>query len=563
MSDCDVLIAGSGAAGLTCAIRARQQGLRVLLVEKAPHFGGTTARSGGWLWVPGNSHARAEGIADSRDAARQYLEAELGDGFRPHLIDAYLDTAPEMVDFLERETAVRFTLGAAFADYHSDRPGALAGGRSLRALPFDARLLGPLAQQLSPPFEENTFHGMMIDFGAELKHFYGASRSLKSAAYVLHRLAEYGWQRLRYGAGMRRTTGNALAAMLLTSAAQAGVRMRTHTALTSLIVEDGRVVGAKLSAPDLQEEVRPRLATVLACGGFSHDTERQRLLYPHVAKGSSHLSLAASGSTGDGLALGASAGGTVLSQLPNAAAWAPVSSVPLPGGRTGRFPHFFDRAKPGVIAVDPSGRRFVNEASSYHDFVQGMFRACDGQAQVFAYVIGDRAALRKYGLGFAKPFPVPVGPYLRSGYLTAAPDARSLASRIGVPAQTLEQTVQTFNSHAVHGEDPEFGKGSTAYNRYLGDPEISPNPCVRPLRETLYAVKVVPGDIGTFVGLETDASARVLDTRGVPVAGLYAIGNDMASVMAGQYPGAGITLGPAMTFGYIAADCISAGARCA
>jgi succinate dehydrogenase/fumarate reductase flavoprotein subunit len=557
MSDCDVLIAGSGAAGLTCAIRARQQGLRVLLVEKESHFGGTTARSGGWLWVPGNSHARAEGIADSPDAARQYLEAELGEGFRPQLIDAYLDKAPEMVDFLERETAVRFTLGAAFADYHSDRPGALAGGRSLRALPFDVRSLGTLAQQLSPPFEENTFHGMMIDFGAELKHFYGASRSLKSAAYVLHRLAEYAWQRLRYGAGMRRTTGNALAAMLLTSAARAGVQMRTGTAVTSLIVEDGRVVGAKLSAPDLQE-VRPRLATVLACGGFSHDARRQKLLYPHVAKGSRHLSLAASGSTGDGLVLGAGAGGRVLTQLPNAAAWAPVSSVPLPGNRTGRFPHFFDRAKPGVIAVDPSGHRFVNEASSYHDFVQGMFRACDGQAQVFAYVICDRAALRKYGLGFVKPFPVPIGPYLRSGYLIGAPDVRSLASRIGVPVQTLEQTVQTFNSHAVRGDDPEFGKGGTAYNRYLGDAEIRPNPCVRPLRGKLYAVKVVPGDIGTFAGLETDASARVLDPRGRPVAGLYAIGNDMASVMAGHYPGAGITLGPAMTFGYIAADCISA-----
>jgi succinate dehydrogenase/fumarate reductase flavoprotein subunit len=287
------------------------------------------------------------------------------------------------------------------------------------------------------------------------------------------------------------------------------------------------------------------------------------MLYPHVAKGSSHLSLAASGSTGDGIALGASAGGTVLTQLSNAAAWAPVSSVPLPGNRTGRFPHFFDRAKPGVIAVDPSGRRFVNEASSYHDFVQGMFRACEGQAQVFAYVICDRAALRKYGLGFAKPFPVPIGTYLRSGYLTAAQDVRSLASRIDVPVKTLERTVQTFNSYAVCGEDPEFGKGSTAYNRYLGDPEVSPNPCVRPLRGPLYAVRVVPGDIGTFVGLETDASARVLDTRGSPVSGLFAIGNDMASVMAGHYPGAGITLGPAMTFGYIAADCISAGARCA
>jgi succinate dehydrogenase/fumarate reductase flavoprotein subunit len=231
----------------------------------------------------------------------------------------------------------------------------------------------------------------------------------------------------------------------------------------------------------------------------------------------------------------------------------PISLVPWPDGSTGTFPHFVDRAKPGVIAVTADGARFVNEADSYHDFIQAMVSATEGREHA-AWLVCDHAALRRYGLGFAKPFPLPLGPHLRSGYLLRGRTPAELAAAAGIDPAALERTVEAFNEPARRGEDPAFGRGSTAYNRSLGDPLVAPNPCVAPLeRAPFYAVKVVPGDLGTFAGLRGDAHARVLDGEGRPIPGLYAAGNDLASVMGGNYPGGGITLGPAMTFGYIAA----------
>ena len=233
----------------------------------------------------------------------------------------------------------------------------------------------------------------------------------------------------------------------------------------------------------------------------------------------------------------------------------PVSGVPRGDGSFGTFPHFIDRAKPGVIAVTRAGTRFVNEGNCYHDFCQALVQATKGQdGEICAWLITDHPTLRRYGLGHVKPFPVPLTHQLRNGYLKRGRTLTELAEACGIAPTAFAQTVAAYNRHATQGEDPQFHKGSTAYNRYLGDPSVTPNPCLAPIRTgPFYAVQLVIGDLGSFAGLKTDAQARVLDgATGRPVPGLYAAGNDMASIMGGNYPGGGITLGPAMTFGYVA-----------
>ena len=551
--DCDVLVVGTGAGGLSAAVTARKLGLDVLLVEKDAFYGGTTARSGGWLWIPCSPPARRAGIADSIEAARTYLRHEAGNHFDPERVDAFLRHGPAMVDFFERETAMRFVLGPLFADYHPDAPGGTPGGRSICAEPFDARALGAEKARLRPPLREITFLGMMIGTGQELVHFFNATRSPRSAAVVAGLLTRHARDVLRHGRAMRLTNGNALAGRLAKSAFDLGIPLWTSAPARELVVENGGVRGALVEREGRTVHVRARRGVVLAAGGFPHDTARRRALFRHAPTGAEHWSPAPPANTGDGLRLGEAAGAAIDDRHPNAAAWVPVSLVPWRDGSTGTFPHFVDRSKPGVIAVTAAGTRFVNEANSYHDFVQAMVAATEGREHA-AWFICDHVAQRRYGLGFAKPFPLPLAPYLRSGYLKRGRTWAELAAATGIDAAALERTVAEFNGPARRGEDPQFGRGSTAYNRSLGDPLVEPNPCVAPLeRAPFYAVKVVPGDLGTFAGLRGDAHARVLDREGRPIPGLYAAGNDLASIMGGNYPGGGITLGPAMCFGWIAA----------
>jgi Predicted oxidoreductase len=297
---------------------------------------------------------------------------------------------------------------------------------------------------------------------------------------------------------------------------------------------------------------------VLAAGGFPQDMLRRKELMPHAPTGYEHVSPAPPGNTGDGLRLGESAGATVDTSLPHAAAWVPISRPVRPDGTLGTFPHFVDRSKPGVIAVTRSGKRFVNESNSYHDFCQAMVARCRAEegegTEPAAWFITDHRAFRKYGLGYAKPAPVPYKALIKNGYLLRGNTLRELAGQFGGDGAELERTVAAFNPLAVRGEDPEFGKGTTSYNRSLGDPEHGPNPCLAPIKDgPFYAVRLYVGDLGTFAGLKTNANAQVLGADGRPLAGLYSVGNDAASIMGGNYPGGGITLGPAITFGYIAA----------
>jgi succinate dehydrogenase/fumarate reductase flavoprotein subunit len=549
---CDVLVIGSGAGGLSTAIVAKKGGLDVLVIEKEEFFGGTTAFSGGVLWIPGNPHARKAGIADTREAAVTYLRNETGNYFSEKAIDAFLDEGPRMLEYFERETDAKFVL-SGYPDYHPDVEGGVAIGRSVTAAPFDARQLGDEIRRLRPPLATITFIGMMFNSSNEdLKHFFRATRSLKSAAYVAKRLISHFKDLALYGRGVQVTSGNALAARLAKTTFDLKIPLLTGTAAGRLVIEDGAVRGALVRDSEGEYQISARRAVVLACGGFPHDVERISRAYPHVARGGQHLSPSPSGNTGDGVKMAEQAGGSCEIRFPSAAAWMPVSKVPTGDGQFGLFPHLVDRYKPGVIAVNRRGKRFTNESNSYHDTGMAMIVDNEAEKEAAAWLICDHATIRKYGLGYAKPAPVPIGTYVRSGYLQTAPTLRDLAQAAGIDADALEQTVRAYNKDAIRGEDNEFGRGSTAFNRFLGDPENKPNPNVAPIgKGPYYALKLFMGDLGTFDGLTTDTVGRVLGIGAKPIPGLYAVGNDRASIMGGNYPGAGITLGPIMTFGYI------------
>jgi succinate dehydrogenase/fumarate reductase flavoprotein subunit len=553
--ECDVLVIGSGASGMSAGITAAAHGLKVLVVEKESKFGGTTARSGGWLWIPGTSLAKAWGIHEDPELARTYLRHEAGNSFDAERVDAFIEHGPKAIDFFLRTSAVRFDLPLVFPDYHAEAPGGTQGGRSMVARPFDGRELGDHIKTLGAALPELTVFGMMLGSGKDIVHFMRVTRSLQSAVYVAKRLAKHLFQVLCYGRGMLLTNGNALAGRLAKSAFDLGIPLWLSSPAKELIADSdsGVVRGAVVEREGRRVSVSARRGVVLACGGFPHDVARRKGLFPHAPSGREHYSPGPTGNTGDGLRLAEAVGGKVDTSLPHAAAWVPVSITTRKDGSHGVMPHFIDRAKPGVIAVTANGKRFTNEGNSYHDFVQAMMAACAGQGEVTAYLVCDHETLRKYGLGAVAPFPLPIGRHLNSGYLLKGMTLDDLARKAGIDPAGLQATVKDVNVHARDGQDPTFGKGTKAYNRYQGDALHTPNPCIKPIEKApYYAIKLVVGDLGTYAGLVTDAHARVLDGDRRPIPGLYAVGNDIASIMGGNYPGAGITLGPALTFGHIA-----------
>ncbi len=551
---CDLLVVGSGAAGLATAVTAAHLGLDVIVIEKDTTLGGTTAWSGGWLWVPRNPLARAAGIIEDIEAPRTYLKAELGNGYDAALCDMFLTQAPRMVAFFKDNTHLQFVDGNVMPDFHDRSPGAGTGGRSVCAAPFDAAELGARLRDLKPPLDDIAPFGMGIASGADLRHFLFATRKWSSFLHAAKRVTRHAADLVRHRRGMHLTNGNALVARLLKSADTRGVRLMTGTPARKLIVNAGRVVGAVAGQPNASIEIRAKRGVVLASGGFPHDTDRKAALFPHAPSGREHFSAAPETNTGDGLRLGEAVGGHVRTDLAHAGAWAPVSLVPRADGTVGRFPHLIERAKPGLVMVLKSGLRFANEADSYHDLMQNLFRATtESGLKPEAWLICDTTFRQRYGLGRVRPLPFPVTPWLRNGYLKRGKTIADLASACGIEASALAATIATYNAAARDGVDRTFGRGDSPYNKIQGEAG-GKNACLAPIeRGPFYAVKIVPGSLGTFAGLKTDARARVLGRDGVPVAGLYAVGNDMSSMMAGRYPAGGITLGPGMTFGFVAA----------
>ncbi len=551
----DVLVAGSGASGLATAVTAAALGLKVLVVEKAAVYGGTSCYSAGVMWIPGSRQAQAAGLRDDPDAAFAYLVGEGAGRTDAAKSRVYVDRAAEVLAWFEDNTHVSYHLSPLWPDYHQGVPGASPGGRSLGANPFDARRLGEHLPGLRPPLATTTLFGGMMVGREDLVYFYSFMRSWRSVRVVAQRWLRYALDRL---SGHRRSTrlsnGNALVAMLAQSAFERGVPLWLDSPVRELLVEGGRVVGASVQTPQGTCTVRARGGVVLACGGFPASDKLRKRYYGHVAAGQNHITAAPADNTGDGFQMGALAGAHVVDQQRHAAAWTPMSLVPQADGTQLPFPHYNDRGKAGYIAVDRRGRRFISESLSYHDFVPAMVQACRGDGEVCSWLVCDSRAIRAYGLGRAPPRPMSLKPFLRSGYLQRADSLDALARQCGIDPTGLRQTVERLNAGADQGVDAEFHKGADIYERFNGSRGHTPNPCVAPVRQApFYAVKLLPGDIGTFIGLKTDPDARALDAAGRPIDGLYVVGNDAASFMGGTYPGAGITLGPALVFGHLAA----------
>lgn len=558
--DCEVLVVGSGAGGLAAAATAGVEGLKTLVVEKDSHFGGTSATSGGVAWIAESPHARREGIADTIEAARTYIEAcieKYGRRYDAARIDSYLVNGPLMVDFLEARTRMRWAGVSYFPDYHPELPGHNDRARALNPAEYDAQKLPKeLRRNLKWPWTKITFMGLQVSAASrEQKHFYNASRSPVSAAYVAWLLAKQVRDLALYGRSKRLVNGNAVIAMLAHSCHDFGIPIWVSSPAVDLIREDGRVVGATVEHQGARVRVNASRGVVLASGGFAWDAERRRQLYPHVQRGAQHFPVGTPADTGDGARMAEAVGAAFGAEVSNAAAWAPATAVPQRDGTVLNLPHQRTYAKPGAIAVTRKGVRFTNDAIDYHDMVQEMIRACEGEREVEAFVVADHRAVRKYGFGIVvKPYPFPIRPHLKAGYLFRGRTIAELADRAGIDRDNLVRTVERFNQFARLGQDPDHHRGETEYDRLQGDPECRPNPVLAPIeRGPFYALLLQPGDTGSFAGLKTDAQAQVLDAGGATIPGLYAVGNDMESIFSGDYPGGGVTIGPAMVFGYIAA----------
>lgn len=552
---CDVLIAGSGAGGLAAAVAAAHHGLKVIVAERAPFCGGATARSGGWAWVPGNPLAKADGVNEPRDAFRNYLKAVIGEADYDHdRIEMFLENAPHMVGFFERFTPLKFTAGAKICDIYGKLPDAGTGHRSVAATPFYATSLPKhLLDILPDQYKMTSFWGMGIMAGPDLGHFLNAMKKPQSFVYAAKRFAIHLWDKAVHGRNMQMVNGLALVARLVQAADEKGVQIRVNSPVQQLCFDEtGKVAGAYLNTPEGLVKVHARCGVVLATGGYPANIERRKN-FPRNPDGTQHWTLAPAEADGAGLALAESAGGYLDARGRSPAAWCPVSIVRFQDGSEGVFPHIADRAKPGIIGVLKNGKRFVNEANGYYDYVAGMLQAVPEGETVESWLIGDHRAIRSYMFGYAKPRPIPLAIYTR--YLKCISQADTLdelAEQCGIDPIGLMNTVAAFNQNAKQGIDPDFGRGETPFNRYGGDATTAyPNPSLAPLgKGPYYAVKVQVGSFGTFAGIAVNARSQALRADGSVIDGLYAVGLDQKSVFGGNYPCGGINIGPALTFGY-------------
>lgn len=547
---CDLLVVGSGASGMAAAIRAAHDGLNVIVAEKSPHFGGTTALSAGWSWVPGNPKGAAA-TGDTREETEEYLKALAPDTFNEAGVAGFLDTVPEAIDFFENETEVIFSYPEKAPDYQMDLPGAKLGGRAILPSDADVRMLGERRREIQPYMSTYTVFGYMPQVGPDLTQFLHANQSIKSLTYVAKKLLKTWADTLVFRQPMKRTNGSALMVRMVKSALDAGVRVWTTTPVERLTTDDsGAVTGAVLGGKHAGT-VTARLGVVLAGGGFSGDDELRKKYFPHDAHGTEHFT-PTQGHDGSSARMALAVGGEISQKVSSVASWAPVTVFKaLSNGTQRLFPHLRQIGLPGMITVDRHGKRFGNEALSYHDFGGAMLKHHENESDVFAWIVGDKKLMDKYGIGYAKPWPVPRGYFHQNGFLRKGNTVKALAEEIGVDPIGLEKTIERFNRDAIAGNDTEFGRGSTAYNHFRGDMEHKPNPNLAPLlKGPFYAAKVRMGDIGTFAGIDVDERSRVIREDGSTIPGLYSVGAAAVSVFGGGYPGYGSHIGPALVFGY-------------
>jgi succinate dehydrogenase/fumarate reductase flavoprotein subunit len=546
----DVVVIGAGVAGLSAALFAVMRGAKTLLVEKTEFVGGTSALSAGSIWIPNTRHAAAVGAGDSAENAETYLQQVVGNHAGVALRAAFLKAGPAAIEDLENHSEVKLRAYARHPDYHSELDGAVVVGRALEPLPFDGRLLGNAFELVRPPLPEFTLLGGMMVDRTDIGHLLSSTKSITSLRHSAKLFARYARDRLSHGRGTRLVMGNALVGRLLYSLMRHDVDIVTRMSLAKIAREaDGPVTAASLASGGESREIRVNAALILAGGGFNRHAERR-----HVElRIDSGWSSVASGASGDAQDKALEIGARISARDASPAFWAPASIRKRRDGSQAVFPHFvLDRGKPGTIVVDSLGRRFVNEAISYHQFALEML--AHGPSAIPAFLIADATTLRKYGLGMVRPGGWGTRAAVADGYLTVGETIAQLAQRLNIDASNLCATVARMNDYARTGRDLEFDRGSTLYQHHNGDAAAGgANPNLgRIAMPPFYALRLYPSDIGTSAGLVTDDAARVLDSGNRPIARLYACGNDMQSIMGGTYPGPGITLGPAITFAHIA-----------
>lgn len=542
----DLLVVGSG-TGMAAALTAHELGMSTLIVEKTDYVGGSTARSGGAFWLPGSSILTDAGSADTAAKAHTYVRALVGEDAPVERASTFVDQIPATIDMLRRTTPMKFMWAKGYSDYHPERPGGSAVGRTCECRPFNTAILGTELARLRPGVMKSSFP--MPVTGADYRWLNLMARTPRKSwpRIMLRAMQGIGGLALRrrYAAG-----GQALAAGMFAGVLQAGIPVWTDSTVTELITDGARVTGARVLREGSTVTVTARRGIVLATGGFDHDMNwRHKFQSEHLGE---HLSLGAEGNTGDGIRLAQDLGaGTGLMDQ----AWWFPAFAPLPGGDPTVM--LAERSLPGCLLVDQFGERFINEATDYMSFGQQLLRREQaGNPVETMWMIFDQRYRNSYLLA-AELFPrmpIPQSWY-DAGIAHRGSDAETLARQIGFHPPTLVATLERFNGLADAGIDADFQRGASAYDRYYGDPTITPNPNLRPLEPgPLYAVKVVLSDLGTCGGVMTDVNGRVLREDGTPIDGLYAIGNTAANTFGKTYPGAGATIAQGLVYGYVTAQ---------
>jgi 3-oxosteroid 1-dehydrogenase len=542
LGEYDVVVVGSGAAGMTAALTAAHRGLSTVVVEKAPTFGGSAARSGAGIWIPNNEVILAAGVPDTPQKAATYLSAVVGPSIPAARQQAFLNNGPSMLSFVMDHSPLRFRWMEGYSDYYPNLPGGLPNGRSIEPDQLDGNILGGELARLNPAYLP--VPAGMVVFSADYKWLNLAAVNAKGAAVATQCLARGTAAAFRGEKPL--TMGQSLAAGLRAGLMSANVPVWLSTPLLDLVIEGGRVTGVLVSRNGTTSLVKARRGVIVGSGGFEHNAA-MRAQYQQQPIGT-QWTVGAKENTGDGIRAGERAGAAL--DLMDDAWWGPA--IPLPNE-----PYFClaERTLPGGLIVDAGGERFVNEAAPYSDVVHVMYERNPTDPCIPAWLIVDQNYRNRYLFKDILPTFVLPDAWYTAGAVRRSATIDGLAAAIGVPAQTLRSTVSRFNTMAGAGVDADFGRGDSAYDHYYTDPAVRPNSCLARLwLPPYYAFKIVPGDLGTKGGMRTDARARVLRSDGSVISGLYAAGNASAAVMGRSYAGAGSTIGPAMTFGYIAAN---------
>lgn len=543
----DVIIVGSGAAGMAAALKAADAGLTAVIVEKAPHYGGSTARSGGGVWVPGNESLVKAGIKDTPAEAKRYLHAIIGDVVPAERIETYIDRGPEVVALLHRRSPLQLTWVPGYSDYYPEAPGGRSHGRSCEPKPFDGRELGDELANLEPDYTKAPLN--LVVTQADFKWLNLIMRHPKGVTRALRVGGRYYFARARGKHLLGR--GQALMAALRVGVRRANVPLWLNTALVEISTDERRVTGIVVERDGERINLTARRGVVLAAGGFEHN-EQMRQKYQRAPIGTEWTN-GVPANTGDAIRAGQAVGGAV--DFMDDAWWGP--SIALP--RQAWFA-LSERSLPGSLMVNTRGERFVNESAPYVEAVHSMYGGQYGQGEgpgenVPCWLVFDQRYRNRYLFAGQSPRQPLPRRWFESGAMVRAGTVAELAEKMGVRPDALTGTVDKFNGFARTGEDKDFGRGNSAYDHYYGDPRNKPNPSLAELtRGPFYAAKMVPGDLGTKGGLVTDTAGRVQREDGTIIDGLYAAGNSSAPVMGHTYAGPGATIGPAMVFAYLAVE---------